>query len=306
MGERFTNQHIVPKRYLDRFASKIDGKYIIGTRYYVKEQIRLFMESTANVGYIKNYYDVTDKDDSKHWEYYFAREIDTLCGRDMQNIIATITLSGSNAIVLTEQNKRVLSQIITAQMMRVPSSVEYVKEIFPRIEKAVKDNVIEAIPKSLMAQCKPVIQELNFDEQWQKEQFLNYSFSLENFDRYCDLVLDRIWVVYENSQCNTMPFITSDNPVLIEGLGKNEIGLFHNGLSNPATCIFYPISPTIAIASYSKRGIMSRVSDELDGKKLFLDDIKFIMDKNIKIMEQAHHHSFIPQPLFDKILSNEC
>lgn len=306
MGEQFKNQHIVPKRYLDRFASKIDDKYIIGTRYYAKEQTRLFIESTDNIGYIKNYYDVTDKDDPKHWEHFFAREIDTLCGRDMQNIIATITLSGNNAIVLSEQNKRVLSQIITAQMMRVPSSVEYVKEIFPRIEKAVKNNVIEAIPKSLMAQYKPVIQNLCFDEQWQKEQFLNYSFSPEYFDRYCDLVLNRIWVVYENAQCNTMPFITSDNPVLIEGLGKKEIGLFHNGLTNPATCIFYPISPTIAIASYSKRGIMRGATDELDGKKLFLDDIKFIMDKNIKIMEQAYHHSFIPQPLYDMILSNDC
>jgi hypothetical protein len=43
MGKQYVNQHIVPKRYLDRFASHVDGKSIIGTRYYVKpESVKLY------------------------------------------------------------------------------------------------------------------------------------------------------------------------------------------------------------------------------------------------------------------------
>ena len=75
MAKQFVNQHIVPKRYLDRFASKVDGKYIIGTRYYEKKQPKLFRASTADVGYIKNFYDVTDRDDPKYWEHFFARRL---------------------------------------------------------------------------------------------------------------------------------------------------------------------------------------------------------------------------------------
>ena len=304
MAKQFVNQHIVPKRYLDRFASKVDGKYIIGTRYYEKKQPKLFRASTADVGYIKNFYDVTDRDDPKYWEHFFAREIDSLCGREMDNLISTITLSQYDVPVLSEHYKQVLSKVTVAQMMRVPSSVAYIKEIYPRIEKAVKDSVIAAIPDSLMAKYKPKIQNIKLDEQWQKEQFFNHSFAPENFDRYCSLMQDRIWVVYVNTQRDNMPFATSDNPVLVEGVGKKELGLFHNGLANPSTCIFYPISPTIAVASYSRAGIMSVVADELDGRKLFLGELKYIMDKNIKIMEQAHHHSFIPQPLFDAIANS--
>lgn len=304
MAKQFVNQHIVPKRYLDRFASKVDGKYIIGTRYYEKKQPKLFRASTADVGYIKNFYDVTDRDDPKYWEHFFAREIDSLCGREMDNLISTITLSQYDVPVLSEHYKQVLSKVTVAQMMRVPSSVAYIKEIYPRIEKAVKDSVITAIPDSLMAKYKPKIQNIKLDEQWQKEQFFNHSFAPENFDRYCSLMQDRIWVVYVNTQRDNMPFATSDNPVLVEGVGKKELGLFHNGLANPSTCIFYPISPTIAVASYSRAGIMSVVADELDGRKFFLGELKYIMDKNIKIMEQAHHHSFIPQPLFDAIANS--
>ena len=304
MAKQFVNQHIVPKRYLDRFASKVDGKYIIGTRYYEKKQPKLFRASTADVGYIKNFYDVTDRDDPKYWEHFFAREIDSLCGREMDNLISTITLSQYDVPVLSEHYKQVLSKVTVAQMMRVPSSVAYIKEIYPRIEKAVKDSVIAAIPDSLMAKYKPKIQNIKLDEQWQKEQFFNHSFAPANFDRYCSLMQDRIWVVYVNTQRDNMPFATSDNPVLVEGVGKKELGLFHNGLANPSTCIFYPISPTIAVASYSRAGIMSVVADELDGRKFFLGELKYIMDKNIKIMEQAHHHSFIPQPLFDAIANS--
>lgn len=304
MAKQFVNQHIVPKRYLDRFASKVDGKYIIGTRYYEKKQPKLFRASTADVGYIKNFYDVTDRDDPKYWEHFFAREIDSLCGREMDNLISTITLSQYDVPVLSEHYKQVLSKVTVAQMMRVPSGVAYIKEIYPRIEKAVKDSVIAAIPDSLMAKYKPKIQNIKLDEQWQKEQFFNHSFAPENFDRYCSLMQDRIWVVYVNTQRDNMPFATSDNPVLVEGVGKKELGLFHNGLANPSTCIFYPISPTIAVASYSRAGIMSVVADELDGRKFFLGELKYIMDKNIKIMEQAHHHSFIPQPLFDAIANS--
>ena len=304
MAKQFVNQHIVPKRYLDRFASKVDGKYIIGTRYYEKKQPKLFRASTADVGYIKNFYDVTDRDDPKYWEHFFAREIDSLCGREMDNLISTITLSQYDVPVLSEHYKQVLSKVTVAQMMRVPSSVAYIKEIYPRIEKAVKDSVIAAIPDSLMAKYKPKIQNIKLDEQWQKEQFFNHSFAPENFDRYCSLMQDRIWVVYVNTQRDNMPFATSDNPVLVEGVGKKELGLFHNGLANPSTCIFSPISPTIAVASYSRAGIMSVVADELDGRKFFLGELKYIMDKNIKIMEQAHHHSFIPQPLFDAIANS--
>lgn len=299
MAKDYTNQHIVPKRYLDRFGTKDGKRTIIGARIVDKGNVRFFTDSTVNVGYIKNYYDVTDKNDPKYWEHYFAREIDTLCGQDMENIIAKVTLSCPDTIVLSAHDKQVLSKLIIAQLMRIPESIDYVRDqLYPRVSKQVKKEVASALPQFILDKYGEQLRNMEFSEQDQKEIFLNHAFESQNFDRYCGILQDGVWMVYVNTQRNYMPFLTSDNPVLIEGLGKTEIGLFHNGLANSETCIFYPLSPGIAVAVYSRQGIVGTVSDEYDGKTVMLGELKYIMNKNVKIMSQAYHHSFIPQPLF--------
>ena len=105
MANDYTDQHIVPKRYLDRFGTKGRKATMIGTRMLKKGQVNFFIAATDDVGYIKDYYDVTDKDDPKYWEHFFANTIDTLCGRDMENIIAKVTLSQKNATVLSLPDK---------------------------------------------------------------------------------------------------------------------------------------------------------------------------------------------------------
>lgn len=303
MAKDYTNQHIVPKRYLDRFGRKDGKRTIIGTRIVSKGNVRFFEDSTANVGYIKNYYDVTDKNDPKYWEHYFAREIDTLCGQAMANIVAKVTLTQQNATVLSSQDKAVLSKIIVAQLMRVPESIDYVKNIlYPKVSAQVKENLISALPPAFVEKYTDQIMSTEFSEQDQKELMFNHSFEPVNFDRYCDVLQAGVWVVYVNMHRDTMPFLTSDNPVLVEGVGSKDTGMFRNGLANPATCIFYPLSPGIAVAIYSRKGIMGLVADEYDGRKILLDEAKYIMSRNVKIMDQAYRHSFIPQPLYDEIV----
>ena len=302
MAKDYTNQHIVPKRYLDRFGTKDGKRTIIGARIVDKGNVRFFTDSTVNVGYIKNYYDVTDKNDPKYWEHYFAREIDTLCGQDIENIIAKVTLSCPDTIVLSAHDKQVLSKLIIAQLMRIPESIDYVKTVlYPRVSAQVKEDLVSTLPPVFVEKHREQIMNTEFPEQYQKELMLNHSFEPANFDRYCKMLQDGIWVVYVNTRRDTMPFLTSDNPVLVEGIGKTETGLFRNGLANPATCIFYPLSPGIAVAIYSRQGILGAVADEYDGRKVLLDELKYIMSRNVNIMAQAHRHSFIPQPLYDAV-----
>lgn len=303
MAKDYTNQHIVPKRYLDRFGRKDGKRTIIGTRIVNKGNVKFFEDSTANVGYIKNFYDVTDKTDPKYWEHYFANEIDTLCGQPMDNIITQVTLSQKNATVLSDQDKVVLSKIIVAQLMRVPESIDYVKNVlYPRVSAQVKEDLISAMPPDFVEKYMEQIMSTEFSEQEQKELMFNHSFEPTNFDRYCDVLRAGVWVVYVNIHRDIMPFLTSDNPVLVEGVGSKDTGLFPNGLGNATTCIFYPLSPGIAVAIYSRKGIMGLVADEYDGRKILLDEEKYIMSRNIKIMAQAHRHSFIPPPLYDEFV----
>ena len=302
MAKDYVKQHIVPKRYLDRFGTKDGEKTIIGTRIVSKGNVQFFTESTENVGYIKNYYDVTDKDDPKYWEHYFAREIDTLCGQEMENIIAKVTLSCPDVSVLSAHDKEVLSKLIIAQLMRIPESIDYVKTVlYPRVSAQIKEDMISAFPPAFVEKYREQIMNTEISEQGQKELILNHSFEPTNFDRYCDVLQAGVWVVYVNSWRDTMPFLTSDNPVLVESVGSQDTGMFRNGLANPATCIFYPLSPGIAVAIYSRQGILGLAADEYDGGKVLLDELKYIMSRNVKIMAQAHRHSFIPQPLYDEV-----
>lgn len=302
MAKDYTNQHVVPKRYLDRFGTKDGKRTIIGTRIVNKGNVRFFTDSTANVGYIKNYYDVTDKNDPKHWEHYFAREIDALCGQDMENIIAKITLSCSNVVVLSVHDKEILSKLIVAQLMRIPENIDYVKTVlYPRVSAQIKEDIVSALPPDFAEKHRSQIMTTEFSEQDQKELILNHSFEPANFDRYCKVLQSGIWVVYVNAHRKTMPFVTSDNPVLVEGVGSKDTGVFRNGLANPATCIFYPLTPGIAVAIYSKQGILGLAAVEYDGRKILLDELKYIISRNAKIIDQAYCHSFIPQPLYDAV-----
>ena len=229
MAKDYTNQHIVPKRYLDRFGETDGKRTIIGTRLASKGSVKFFKESTANVGYIKNYYDVTDKNDLKYWEHYFAKEIDILCGRDMENIIAKINLSRPNILVLSEHDKKILSKLIVAQMMRIPESIDYVKNVLcPRVSTRVKEELISTLPPAFVEKYRDRIMNTEFSEQDQKEFMLNHSFKPVNFDRYCEVLQAGIWVVYVNMCRKTMPFLISDNPVLVEGVGCKDTGMFSN------------------------------------------------------------------------------
>lgn len=259
MANAYTDQHIVPKRYLDRFGTKGRKATMIGTRMLKKGKVEFFIAATDNVGYIKNYYDVTDKDDPKYWEHFFAREIDTLCGRDMENIIAKVTLSQRNADILFLPDKEVLSKVIVAQLMRIPQSIDYVTgHIYPSVTNQVKQEAASLLPPFLLEKYGEHLRDMEFSKQYQKELVLNHAFEPKNFDQYCKILQNGFWIVCVNMLRSKMPFVTSDNPVLVEGIGKTETGLFANGLASSTTCIFYPLSPAIAVAIYSRNGILER------------------------------------------------
>lgn len=174
--------------------------------------------------------------------------------------------------------------------------------IFPRVSAQVKEAIVAALPQFLIENYGERIQSIELSEQTQKELILNHAFTPENFERYCGILREGVWAVYYNVKRNVMPFATSDNPVLVEGFSSKELGLFPNGLANPSTCIFYPLSPTVAVAIYSRQGIIGDSIKQYDGRKMLLNDLNYITQQNIKIIAQAYYHSFLPHPLYDVVL----
>lgn len=301
MAKEYVNQHIVPKRYLERFAFKKDNKYLIGTRRCVNGKIKLFTESVEKVGYIKNFYDVSDKDDPKHWERFLCDNIDYLYGSDLDRIISNAILSQNYVKILSDYDKEVLSKIIIAQLLRIPYSINHTYDAYPRIAERAKEEMLLVFPTALQQKLKPIVDKVDFSRMEQKEIYLNHIFDIETFNKYCNILKSKIWVVYMNIIYDSMPFVTSDNPVLVEGFLNSNNGLYNNGLINPDTCFFFPISPKIALACYSKDGPVGIIKNEYENRKIPVDEIKFIEYKNNCIIDQAYNHAFIPKPMFDEL-----
>lgn len=307
MKKGYVKQHIVPKCYLDRFAELKNGKYIIGTRYVNANcEVKLFAKSTSEVGYVKNFYDVTDKEDEKHWEHFLANEIDSLFSNNLSTIISSIVLSG-NGFRLTDDDVTTLSKIVISQSVRVPESINYVLEnLYPKVAKEVKIDILNQLPEDIRNREKRIIDSIELTKQSQKESYFNYFFNEENFNKLVKILERRIWIVYFNTVSNICPFITSDNPVLVENLNdQSRIGVFRNGIANSNTCFFFPLTPSIAVVSYSKKSHINIAAEEINRRIIKIDEKKYIIMRNRRIMEQAFRHSFIPQPLFDYLMNIE-
>ncbi len=303
MKTNYTKQHIVPKCYLDRFSEHQDGKFIIGTRFVTKDgKIRFFTQSTTDIGYIKNFYDVTDKKDPKYWEHFLANKVDSLCSRRLDNIISSIMLSGENYF-LNDDDKTTLSSIIIAQILRIPESLNYViKDLYPQVSTNTKNRVYLEFPDFITNKYKSEIDAFQMSEQNIKEGYFNFIFTEEHFNNYVEILKQRFWLILINSIGNELPFITSDNPVLIENITNHDsIGLFKNGLQNPSTILYFPITPSIAVVNYSNNGIFSAIASKRNGSVYRVEESKFIINKNIRVMNNAYAHTFIPQPLFSRI-----
>ena len=109
-------------------------------------------------------------------------------------------------------------------------------------------------------------------------------------------------VVFYNTRWKIMPFITSDNPVIVEGIGNEKAGLFQNGMASPSTCIYFPINPAILIASYSRDSIIASTLENFDNQLMVIDDLKYVYHVNMMEIAEAYQHAFIPQFLYDEIV----
>lgn len=293
MSEQFKNQHIVPVSYLNHFGTKQkSGKYLIGARTVKDNKLsKPFRQSTENVGYICNYYDVPERDDPKHWEHFLDENFDRLCGRKLEQIIAHATLSPNKTVVLDDSKKDLLSKIIVSQMFRVPDFFKHGFQKADEVMKMMKAELIEVF-NDIAPDKVPYVERVEFTDTQQKDIILSNIFDDERFNRYCEILKSKSWVVYYNCDYNDTPFITCDNPVLITNSNGSKIGLFANGLIQEETSIFLPISPSLLIAIYSPMAVEGGMW-LLDGEKInLMNEKKFVKRINEMLIRQAFRYVF--------------
>ncbi len=294
MKEKFKNQHIVPVSYLNHFATKQkSGKYVIKTFCKAKDgHIKPFEQNTENVGYITNYYDVPEKGDPKYWEHFLDENFDRLCGKRLENLISEATLSPDGYEIITEEKKDFLSRIIMSQLLRVPDFFNYGYPVAERIIKKTKLQLVDFLLEEDPEKAK-FVQDLSFSSSMKKDMMLEGMFNEKRFAKFCNILKDKIWVIYFNEESATFPFITCDNPVLVTSIDGKKIGMTQNGLINNKTCVYFPISKSVLIALYSPE-VWFGGFKKYNGKKINITkDKQFIAFINKALCNQAHNHIFV-------------
>ncbi len=295
-------QHVVPKSYLKRFGKKnLNNKgYNIAVKQLKSNKI--FIDSVDNVAFRKNFYDVSDKKDSKHWEKFFSSEIEPLYGPEMTNIIASLTLSNKKNDILTVSQLVLLSKMISFQILRVPGFLE---RRFKNGEIMFDETINET---SQWFQLPPeIIKSKLEDFVKNKDNFIrNMTIPLivdkDRLDKLSDVLAEKIWLIYFNN--SSVPFITSDSPVVMHNIIRNSVSYADNGIGRDDTFIYYPISSKILIRIIP-RNFRGRNMNSLNNTLGFLSnaDISFINSVNNLQISHAENQIFVHPDFMDYLES---
>ena len=295
-------QHVVPKSYLKRFGKKnLNNKgYNIAVKQLKSNKI--FIDSVDNVAFRKNFYDVSDKKDSKHWEKFFSSEIEPLYGPEMTNIIASLTLSNKKNDILTVSQLVLLSKMISFQILRVPGFLE---RRFKNGEIMFDETINET---SQWFQLPPeIIKSKLEDFVKNKDNFIrNMTIPLivdkDRLDKLSDVLAEKIWLIYFNN--SSVPFITSDSPVVMHNIIRNSVSYADNGIGRDDTFIYYPISSKILIRIIP-RNFRGRNMNSLNNTLGFHSnaDISFINSVNNLQISHAENQIFVHPDFMDYLES---
>ena len=295
-------QHVVPRSYLKRFGKKnLNNKgYNIAVKQLKSNKI--FIDSVDNVAFRKNFYDVSDKKDSKHWEKFFSSEIEPLYGPEMTNIIASLTLANKKNDILTDFQFLLLSKMISFQILRVPGFLE---RRFKNGEIMFDETINET---SQWFQLPPeIIKSKLGDIVYNKDNFIrNMTIPLivdkDRLDKLSDVLAEKIWLIYFNN--SSVPFITSDSPVVMHNIIRNSVSYADNGIGRDDTFIYYPISSKILIRIIP-RNFRGRNMNSLNNTLGFLSnaDISFINSVNNLQISHAENQIFVHPDFMDYLES---
>lgn len=302
MSKEYDKQHFVPQSYLRRFArpNKYNKGYHIGVRRVTSNETRLFIKDISDVAYIQNYYDVSTRDDPKYWEHYFSQNIETLLGSPLSNIEAKIMLSVPGKAVLDKKDRKILASIISFQYSRIPAFLDPHLKKGVVLGKELKEWVLQTYGHLMSLEQFTRVSQMRIDLDIIKDYVLDSISSNERIDKYSEILMERIWAVYYNN--TSIPFFTSDNPVIMYNFRSNSISYSETGIARADTIIYFPISSRIMVQLFPSN-LLNRSREKIDGFRLCLGkrDLNFVTGVNTLQMNHASSETYM-DPLFLEIV----
>lgn len=248
----------------------------------------------------KNFYDVSDKKDSKHWEKFFSSEIEPLYGPEMTNIIASLTLSQKKNDVLTVSQIYSLSKMISFQILRVPGFLE---RRFEHGEIIFDEKINETSEQFELHPeiIKGILEDfVNNKNDFIRDMTIPLIAEVDRLEKLSKVLVDKIWLIYFNN--SSVPFITSDSPVVMYNFIRNSVSYADNGVGRDDTFIYYPLSSKILI-NIVPRNFFGVKVESLNNTLAVLSnhDITFINSVNNLQARHAERQIFVHPDLMDSL-----
>ena len=298
MSKEYNKQHFVPQSYLKRFArpNEFNNGYHIGVRRIISNEVHLFKKNISDIAYMQNYYDVSTRDDPKYWEHYFSQNIEPLLGLPLSNIEAKIMLSAPGKAVLDKKDRKILADIISFQYSRIPAFLDPHLKKGVVLGKELKEWVLQTYGPLMSLDQLARVSQMRIDPDIIKDFILESISSNQRIDKYSEILMERIWVVYYNN--TSMPFLTSDNPVIMYNFRSDSISYSETGIARGDTIIYFPISSRIMVQLFPSN-FLSGSRKKIDGFRLCLEnrDLKFVTGVNTLQMNHASSETYM-DPLF--------
>ncbi len=295
MTDQYVKQHVVPKRYLQRFAEpgRKKRRYIIGVRQVKEGNVRLFTKAIDDVAYVKNYYDDERLEDPKHWEHFLAEEYESLYAGDIERIISRTLLTSDGVKVLTYEDKLLIGKLIIIQLLRVPGFLERLQQYGEKTGIDTKKNVYRKYRGKLSSVQRTAIDRLCLSRNGIWNILMNVVTAPDRTEAYAKVIAENVMNVIYNS--TSIPFCTSDNPVILYNVLANS---FHYGagkLDSSNTLVMYPLSANVMI-QVCYRGLFIEDDVGFDGRRIIIseNEIGYIMKVNDLQMRHALQETYFP------------
>lgn len=285
-------QHYVPQVYLEHFAvKKSEHDFII--QVYSKSQQKAYVREIGDVAEEHHFYTIEKAKDKYAWETFYSKKVEPMMGSLWRRIRSKCenALVMDGAIVLTNDDRRELALSITYQLLRGKQARLWQKQKFSELLPSVIEQVKDKFPSRADSIDQHAIA-IHNDPSYFKSVAIDVNTDPQRIALYANELLSHAFVVYRING-NAM-FITSDNPVMfVDSITHNAVP-FTNGMTEPSTLIYYPISPKLMLCLYHPQFYFHALS-AMNNRLRILDAAKestFIQSCNRMQQRQCYDSTF--------------
>jgi len=291
--------HYVSQGYLKFFAQENEkGDFIINV--IDKVTGKTFPANITDIAEKRNFNKIdngrfiipTPNGDPLYYEYKYTELIEGRIPQIISNIVTSCTLYKPTAQVLTEEIKHDFATLMVVQLFRTPLSRKFTYEIGePTCNKVILSireqiELLQDIEKK--DQFLSVLDDFKYTEAFSKSFHLQFTTDRERIEKFVQLLVENhSWVIYKNMYYKSIPFVTSDNPVVMYNLKSGALGLGVNGLENYTTVISMPLTPKYMISLYHKSCNFGYYSQSYENKCIAIDEPKFLSNQSFLQAEQC-------------------